>query len=302
MLKIDFHIGDFIKDTAHLSHAECGMYLRMLMRYYDKELPLPSDETTLYRQFSARSTDDQQMLNGLLDEFFSRSDDGWAHHRANLELEKANARIEQAREAGKASAQARATKKAAPGKGSLDAGSSTVKPKPVQPSNGGADSVQPTISQQPQTINHQPAVTSSEPLAGELLPAAQSKTAQETEYQTAARSTWNAYAAAYAQRYGSAPLRNAKSNAAIKSFIQQVGYTDAPAVATFYVTSVNEQYIVKRMHDATLLSQQAQAWYTQWKTGRTITNQQARQLDNTATNASAAAEAMRIIRERGNPQ
>ena len=37
------HIGDFLKDTGHLSNDQMGIYLRMLWKYYLDEKPLHND-------------------------------------------------------------------------------------------------------------------------------------------------------------------------------------------------------------------------------------------------------------------
>jgi hypothetical protein len=38
-----FHIGDYAKNTAHLSFLEEAIYFRLLRRYYDQEQPMPDD-------------------------------------------------------------------------------------------------------------------------------------------------------------------------------------------------------------------------------------------------------------------
>lgn len=91
----------------------------------------------------------------------------------------------------------------------------------------------------------------------------------ETALQAACRATWEAYSTAYATRYGTAPLRNAKVNSAIKGFVQRVGHDEAPAVAGFFVDRVADPMVVRRMHDTGLLLANAEAYRTQWVTGRT---------------------------------
>lgn len=91
----------------------------------------------------------------------------------------------------------------------------------------------------------------------------------ETALQAACRATWTAYSTAYSTRYGTAPLRNAKVNAAIKGFVQRVGHDESPAVAGFFVDRVADPLVVRRMHDTGLLLANAEAYRTQWVTGRT---------------------------------
>lgn len=123
-------------------------------------------------------------------------------------------------------------------------------------------------------------------------------TANETALQAACRATWAAYSGAYAVRYGVAPLRNAKVNAAIKGFVQRIGYDESPAVAAYYVANVNDAFVVRNMHDTGLLLKQAEGYRTQWATGRSVTATAARQADQTAANYSVVEEAKLIARQR----
>lgn len=119
----------------------------------------------------------------------------------------------------------------------------------------------------------------------------------ETAFQTKCREAWGRYKAAYMQRYSVAPLRDAKVNSQVKQLVQRLG-EEAGAVAEFFVLAVNDALIVKNCHELGYLLKGAMAYRTQWATGRAITSGQARQLDSTATNASAADEAIRMLRER----
>lgn len=120
----------------------------------------------------------------------------------------------------------------------------------------------------------------------------------ETALQAACRTTWAAYSGAYAIRYGVAPLRNAKVNAAIKGFVQRIGHDESPAVAAYYVSNVNDAFVVRNMHDTGLLLKQAEGYRTQWATGRSVTATAARQADQTAANMSVVEEAKLIARAR----
>lgn len=122
--------------------------------------------------------------------------------------------------------------------------------------------------------------------------------ADETELQAACRKTWAAYSTAYQTRYSVAPIRNAKVNAAVKGFVQRIGYDESPTVANFYVASVNDAFIVRQMHDVALLLKSAEGYRTQWATGRAVTATAAKQADQTAANYSAIDEAKAIVRAR----
>lgn len=121
---------------------------------------------------------------------------------------------------------------------------------------------------------------------------------KEPSYERIREVFWERFDPAYAARYQGATLpRNTKVNSQVKQLIQRLG-REAPAVAYFYVTSVNEQRAVMSQHSLDILLKNAEGYRTQWFTGRSITAGQARQIDGTATNANVAEEAIRILRER----
>lgn len=106
---------------------------------------------------------------------------------------------------------------------------------------------------------------------------------------------WERFTLAYQERYGVPPVRNKLNNSLMKQLVERLG-KEAPAVACFYVRSVNDQYIVRNTHALGLLIKGAESYHTQWATGRAITSGTARQQDSTATNANAADEAKAMLR------
>ena len=119
----------------------------------------------------------------------------------------------------------------------------------------------------------------------------------ETIFQSKCRLTWLMYKAAYEQRYGIAPVRNAKVNSQVKSLVQRLG-EEAGLVAEFYVYNVGESFVLKKTHDLGVLLSGAESYRTQWATGRAMTNTRAQQMDSTQANASAADEAIAMLRAR----
>ena len=85
---VELHIGDFEKATAHLTACEDGIYGRLLRRYYDTEAPLGLDLSALQRLVRARTRDEKQAVQTILEEFFQKADDGWHHSRCDEVLEK----------------------------------------------------------------------------------------------------------------------------------------------------------------------------------------------------------------------
>lgn len=137
-------------------------------------------------------------------------------------------------------------------------------------------------------------------LVGEVLPKGkqpEEKPQQETEFQQKCRAAWKGYGESYMQRYGTAPIRNAKVNSQVKQLVQRLGAESAD-VATWFVLNVNESFIVRKVHDLGLLVANAESYRTQWAMGRAMTNTRANQIDQTASNYSAADEAKALLRAR----
>jgi len=119
----------------------------------------------------------------------------------------------------------------------------------------------------------------------------------ETAFQAACRQTWAAYSASYLERYQTPPVRNAAVNSSVRTFVQRIGHDESPKVAEFYVW-INDQYLIRNGHAFQLLLKSAEGYRTQWATGKAVTQTQARQIEKTASNKSAAEEAKAILRAR----
>jgi uncharacterized protein YdaU (DUF1376 family) len=92
------HIGDYAKDTAHLSMIEDGAYNRMMDTYYGMEKPLPLDRERLYRLVRARGASERKTVDAMLEEFFTQEADGWHHKRCDEEITKAHEKSRKAKE------------------------------------------------------------------------------------------------------------------------------------------------------------------------------------------------------------
>ena len=108
---------------------------------------------------------------------------------------------------------------------------------------------------------------------------------------------WLSYSSAYMQRYGTQPVRNAKINSQISQLVKRLG-EEASLVAEFYVYNVNERFVAQKLHPFGLLLSSAESYRTQWATGRTMTQTRAQQIDSSQANASAADEAIAMLRAR----
>jgi uncharacterized protein YdaU (DUF1376 family) len=91
------HIGDFTRDTAHLSMLEEGAYRRMIDVYYGSEKPLPAESGKLYRLVRAQSSSERKAVDTVLGEFFEKRDDGWHQKRCDEEICKAHEKSQKAR-------------------------------------------------------------------------------------------------------------------------------------------------------------------------------------------------------------
>lgn len=138
-----------------------------------------------------------------------------------------------------------------------------------------------------------PAEVDSPAIDGEILPApkpqppAKQQRAESTSAeQDACRATWAAYADAYEQRYGVAPIRNAKVNAAIKGFTRRVGADESPGVARYYLQH-QDAFYARKCHDAGLMQQDAEKLRTEWATQRQVTGVAARQQERAGTMLNA---------------
>lgn len=89
------HIGDYLKDTAHLSLLEHGIYTRLLDVYYTKETGLLASEVA--RLVGARSKEERASLETVLQEFFVLVDGAYRQARCDREIERYQAKQESAR-------------------------------------------------------------------------------------------------------------------------------------------------------------------------------------------------------------
>ena len=94
-----FNIGDYKSHTEHLSEMEDLAYRRLLDWYYLHESPIPLDVAETARQIRMRTHTD--CIATVLQEFFERTENGWIHHRANREMEKAGEKSSKAAESAK---------------------------------------------------------------------------------------------------------------------------------------------------------------------------------------------------------
>ena len=78
----NFHIGDYISHTIHLSLEEDLAYRRLLDMYYDTELPIPNNIPLVSRKLRISA----EVVKTVLDEFFELNEEGFKNFRADNEI------------------------------------------------------------------------------------------------------------------------------------------------------------------------------------------------------------------------
>ncbi len=84
------------------------------------------------------------------------------------------------------------------------------------------------------------------------------------------RSCWEAYRQSYTDRYNVEPVRNARLNSQIATFVKRVGGKDAPDIVRFYLKHMDSRYI-KNTHTFGFCLMDAETLRTQWLKGQSIT-------------------------------
>lgn len=122
-----------------------------------------------------------------------------------------------------------------------------------------------------------------------------------TPLQLACRATWQAYATAYAGRYGAPPVRNARTNAQILQFVQRLGQNAAPAVAAFYVGHADPVYR-RGGHAVGPLLADAEKLHTEWLTGRPLWQSGATASRDVQRTLAATTRLADLVNDDGTPR
>jgi uncharacterized protein YdaU (DUF1376 family) len=105
-----FNIGDYRKDTIHLSRIEHSIYRDLIDWYYLEESPIPKETQVVIRRLRLGSDSDISSLNNVLNDFFSMLDDGFHHCRIDKEIADYQAQCESNRTNGKKGGRPKAKK------------------------------------------------------------------------------------------------------------------------------------------------------------------------------------------------
>lgn len=93
----EHHLGDYMRDTAHLSLLEDGTYRRLLDAYYIRERALPADLRECCKLARATTKAEREAVAYVLREFFTLTEDGHENKRAASEVARFKAKSDKAR-------------------------------------------------------------------------------------------------------------------------------------------------------------------------------------------------------------
>lgn len=258
-------LGDYMRDTMHLSVMEHGAYGLMLDTYYATERPLPADHESLFRICRAMNKAEQEAVRRVADQFFPIHEDGMRHNRrADYEIATAQPKIKAAKENGK--------------KGGRPANPTRTDYKPTGIPTG-LELVNPTGTQLQSSPEPEPHPT----------PQPEPPPVSAAQSATPGSVCFSRYADAYRLRYHEDPVRNKKTNSLFKQLVERLGHEEAPEVSEFYVWHNNSQYVLSG-HAVGLLIRDCEKIRTEWKTGKRITQTSAKQADRKETNLSIAEQ------------
>ena len=96
-----FNVGDYIKDTSHLSLIEDLAYRRLIDLYYTTEAAIDPNIKAIARKI--RMSEHEQVIETILGEFFTQNTDGfWENKRCQNDLDLIYKKSQKARESAKA--------------------------------------------------------------------------------------------------------------------------------------------------------------------------------------------------------
>ena len=81
-----FNIGDYRRDTAHLSHLEHGIYRSLIDTYMLEESPLSGDMKELERKHLIRTANEKKALRNVLKDFFKFDNSMFLHSRCDEDI------------------------------------------------------------------------------------------------------------------------------------------------------------------------------------------------------------------------
>src|SRR5689334_362252 len=97
-----FYPADYLADAVHLTAAQHGAYMLLIMNYWQRGGPLPDDDARLAR-IARMGPREWARAKPLISEFFSIGGGAWSHGRIDAELAHVAAKSLKSKEAAQAS-------------------------------------------------------------------------------------------------------------------------------------------------------------------------------------------------------
>lgn len=94
------YLGDYARDTKHLSMLEHGAYTLLLDALYATERPLPGDRGLIFKICGASTKREKNAVESVLSQFFVLQPTGFSQKRYEEELSASTVRVNAARDNG----------------------------------------------------------------------------------------------------------------------------------------------------------------------------------------------------------
>jgi len=107
-----FNIGDYRRDTSHLSRIEHSIYRDLIDWYYLDESPIPKETQMVSRRLCIKTDEEAEAVKNVLSDFFVLCDDGYRHFRIDADIAKYSEKSEKNKENGKKGGRPKAAKPA----------------------------------------------------------------------------------------------------------------------------------------------------------------------------------------------
>ena len=102
MYHYQFNIGDYRKDTSHLSLLEHGIYRMLIDSYYACEGILEADDAKIMRSHCIRTSDEEAAYRNVIADFFTLDDGLYRHSGCDKVMERIYGKSAKAKESAKA--------------------------------------------------------------------------------------------------------------------------------------------------------------------------------------------------------
>lgn len=152
-----FHIGDYRKDTMHLTRLEHSIYRDLIDLYYLEEKPIPNETQWVIRRLRLITQEEKDALQSVLSDFFSLENGVFRHKKIDDDLESYRQNSDKNKENGKKGGRPKSKKTNEKEDEKTQSVSSGFQEETEAEPNQKA-----TINHKPLTINHNPFVFTKE--------------------------------------------------------------------------------------------------------------------------------------------